>query len=151
MWWLLELFMTFRPKNFQVKRLFKYENDTVIPVKYLEPYDKGLIEYYFGGQLYTHIGTWPLRDVKPKFTVPIQYAVFVDRDSLRVKLCTDRVKQYMFGPTESKVQFDTYIPVPHIRFKGYTLKINIKWKLYRKVRGTLYICNVLGQVTTVQV
>ena len=149
--WLVDLFLTFRPKNFQVRRFFKYDHDDIIPVDSLMSHEVGYVEYYFGGQLYVHSGTWPLQDVKPSFTVPIQYAVFVEHDTGRTTLCTDRVKQCMFGPTKSRVLFDKYIPFPYVSFKGYKMKIGIKWKLYRKVYGTLYICDVLGQLTTVQV
>lgn len=151
MWWLLDLFLTFRPKNFQVRRLFKYDHDELIPVESLKPHEQGHVEYYFGGHLYTHIGTWPLKDITPRFTIPVQYAVFVNKDTGHATLCTDRVKQYMFGPTESRVPFNKYIPMPYIRFVGHNVKIGIKWKLYRKVHGTLYICNILGQITVIQV
>ena len=153
MWWLLDLLFTFRPKNFQVKRFFKYDHDDIVPVESLLPHEQGHVDYYFGGNMYTHIGTWPLQDLKPRFTVPIQYAVFVNRDTGQSTLCTDHVKRYMYGPTDSRVPvpFHKYVPVPYVRFYGHRIKLGIKWKLYRKMHGTLYICNILGQVTSRQV
>ena len=150
MWW-LNLFLTFRPKNFQVRQLFKYDRDDMIPVSTLGPKDKGFVEYYFGGQVYAHIGTWPPQSIKPRFMVPIQHAIFVNQETGKASLCTERVKQYMSGPTESQISFDKYIPIPYIQLDNYKIKIRLKWRLYRKVRGTLYVCNILGQVTTYQV
>lgn len=144
----MDIFLYFRPKNFQVHEMFRVNSHgDLIPVETLQPGETGYVDYFFGGKLYRHIGTWPIRNLIPRFQIPTKFAFFVDDETETPVPCTDIVKKYQ-GPTESQLSFDEYVPRPHfsISFQGgFRISMGIKWVLKKKVSGTVHVLNVLGQ------
>lgn len=147
----MDLIVACTPKNFQVHEMFSVDtNGNLIPVDTLEPGQYGYIDYFFGGKLYRHIGTWPIETIVPKFIVPLKCAFFVDTDTGRKHECTEFVRRHQ-GPTQSQVIFDEYVPRPHVTWtwnERFSLKIRLKWTRKRHVKGMLYTVNVLGQMKT---
>jgi len=147
MWWIIEFIVHYlRPTtNFQVKRMFKRVGNELIPVRELKHDEQGHIDYYFGGKLYTHIGQWPIQHIVPRFSIPIHTALFISDDDMKPIVCTETVRRHS-GPTQSPISFDKYSPRPYISFsRGVKISMGIKWVLTRKVTGTIYVQDVLGQ------
>ena len=146
---ILNVITGIRPKNFQVHQMFKHQGDELIPVEELGPGEHGHVDYYFGGKLYTHLGTWPIRDAVTRFSVPVHTALFFDNEGSQPVVCTDVVKRHS-GPTQSPVSFDVYVPRPHFSILfhgGLRISIGIKWVLKKKVQGKLHVQDVLGRVS----
>lgn len=147
------IFSLVRPKNFQVHQMFRHDGHELIPVDSFKPGEHGHVDYYFGGQLYTHLGTWPIKNVVPRFSVPVHSAIFIDSEEFRPTVCTDVVRRHA-GPTQSPVSFDVYVPRPHFTVSftgGLKVSVGIKWILVKRVSGVLHIQNVLGQRTRVSI
>ena len=151
--WILGIIEQFRPKNFQVHQMFKHTDNELIPVDEFKPGEYGHVDYYFGGQLYTHLGYWPIRNVVPRFSIPVHSAIFIDSEEFRPTVCTEIVRRHS-GPTESPVSFDVYVPRPHFTVSftgGLRISMGIKWVRVKKISGVLHIQNVLGQRTKVPI
>lgn len=147
---LLNTITGIRPKNFQVHQMFKHQGNELIPVDELKPGEYGHIDYYFGGKLYTHFGSWPIRNLIPRFSVPVYKALFFDDEGSDPVECTEIVKRHS-GPTPSPVSLDVYVPRPHFSIsfhRGIHISIGIKWVLKKKVQGTIQVQDVLGNKTT---
>jgi hypothetical protein len=135
-----------RPKNFQVREMFREENNELIPVDHLKPGETGQIEYYFGGKTYKHVGEWPIVNATPKYIIPLKFAFFFDND--KCIECTDVVRKYYNGPTQSRPNIDVYAPRPHFRISfhgGFKFSIGIKWVLVKKNTGAIHTLNILNQ------
>jgi hypothetical protein len=137
----------FLPKNFQIHQVFK-GTDELIPVRKLGPGEIGQVDYYFGGKIYRHIGTWPPVNRTPQFTIPIVKAVFTDDVTHESHVCTELVRKYMSGPTNSPISFDQRVPRPHITVYFFGMRVEVKWVRVRKVTGKIQMTNVLGQIST---
>jgi len=139
---MLRIIEQFRPKNFQVKQMFRIDDElSLVPVTSLSPGQIGKIEYYFGGKEYIHIGTWPIQNARPKFIVPIKYACLDDGTE-----CTEIVRKYYGGPTQSEPDFNMYAPAPHVQFSIGRITIGIKWRLVRKQTPKFYGVNLFNQL-----
>jgi hypothetical protein len=133
--------------------MFRHDGNELIPVDEFKPGEHGHVDYYFGGQLYTHIGYWPIQNIVPRFSVPVHSAIFINEDDRKPTVCTEIVRRHA-GPTQSPVSFDVYAPRPHFTVsfsEGLKISLGIKWVLVKKVLGTLCIQSVLGQMTQVKV
>ena len=151
--WVLNIIEQCRPKNFQVHQMFRHDGNELVPVDEFKPGEHGHVNYYFGGQMYTHIGNWPIQNIVPRFSVPVHSAIFIDNCDRKPVFCTEIIRRHS-GPTQSPVSFDVYSPRPHFTVSfsgGLKISLGIKWVLVKKVSGTVCIQNVLGQVTRVQV
>lgn len=151
--WVLSIIEHCRPKNFQVQRMFRHVGDELIPVDTFKPGEHGHVDYYFGGQLYTHLGCWPIQNIVPRFLVPVHSAIFIDDKDKKPTICTEIVRRHS-GPTQTPVSFDVYAPRPHFTVSftgGLRISVGIKWILVKKVSGTVHIQNVLGQTTQMNV
>lgn len=141
----MDIILLFRPKNFQIKEIFKIQGDELVPVETLKPQDMGYIDYYFGGKLYRHIGNWPFRAV-PRYIVPIRHAIFTDQNGNETE-CTDIVKKYQ-GPSETPFDFHVYVPRPHFNVSfngGFRITLGLKWVLKERKSGHLIVTNIFGQ------
>ena len=105
--------------------MFRHDGDELIPVEEFKPGEDGHVDYYFGGQIYTHIGHWPIQNIVPRFSVPVHSAIFINDEDRKPTVCTEIVRRHA-GPTQSPVSFDVYAPRPHvsISFSG-GLKISL--------------------------
>lgn len=133
--------------------MFRHDGTEMIPVEELKPSENGHVDYYFGGQLYTHIGHWPIQNIIPRFSVPVHSAIFVDDEDGKPTVCTEIVRRHS-GPTQSLVSFDVYAPRPHFTVSfsgGLRISVGIKWVLIKKASGTVCIQNVLGLVSRIDV
>ena len=133
--------------------MFKHDGNELIPVEEFKTGEHGHVDYYFGGQLYTHIGHWPIQNIIPRFLVPVHSAIFVDDEDRKPTICTEIVRRHS-GPTQTPVSFDVYAPRPYFTVSfsgGLRISMGIKWVLVKKVSGTLRIQNVLGQTTVMSV
>ena len=151
--WVLNIIEQCRPKNFQVHHMFRHDGNELIPVKKFKPGETGHVNYYFGGQLYTHLGRWPIQNIVPRFSVPVHSAIFVNDEDRKPTICTEIVRRHS-GPTQSPVSLDVYAPRPHFTVSfsgGLRISVGIKWILVKKVSGTVHIQNVLGQMTQVEI
>ena len=151
--WVLNIIEQCRPKNFQVHHMFRHDGDELIPVNKFKPGETGHVNYYFGGQLYTHLGCWPIQNIIPRFLVPVHSAIFVNDEDRKPTICTEIVRRHS-GPTQSPVSLDVYAPRPHFTVSlpgGLRISMGIKWVLVKKVSGTVHIQNVLGKMTQVEV
>jgi hypothetical protein len=151
--WVLNIIEQCRPKNFQVHQMFRHDGDELIPVEEFKPGEYGRVDYYFGGQIYTHIGHWPIQNIVPRFSVPVHSAIFINDEDLKPIVCTEIVRRHA-GPTQSPVSFDVYAPRPRVTISfsgGLKISLGIKWILVKKVSGRIQIQNVLGQVTCMDV
>ena len=133
--------------------MFRHDCNELIPVDEFKPGEHGHVNYYFGGQLYTHIGHWPIQNIVPRFSVPVHSAIFINDEDRKPTVCTEIVRRHS-GPTQSPVSFDVYSPRPQFTVSftgGLKISVGIKWVLLKKVSGTLRIQNVLGQMTQIGV
>ena len=151
--WVLNIIEQCRPKNFQVHHMFRHDGNELIPVNKFKPGEQGHVDYYFGGQLYTHIGRWPIENIVPRFSVPVHSAIFINDEDRKPTVCSEIVRRHS-GPTQSPVSFDVYAPRPHFTVSfsgGLRISLGIKWILVKRVSGTVRIQNVLGQMTRMDV
>jgi hypothetical protein len=133
--------------------MFRHDDCELIPVDEFNPGEYGHVDYYFGGQLYTHIGSWPIQNIVPRFSVPVHSAIFVNDEDGKPTICTEIVRRHA-GPTQSPLSFDVYAPRPHFTVSfsgGLKISVGIKWFLAKRVSGRVCIQDVLGQMTHVSV
>jgi hypothetical protein len=146
----MDIIEKIRPKNFQIIRMFRHHGNELIPVDSFKPGELGHVDYYFGGQVYTHLGEWPIKNAMPRFSVPVHSAIFINDEDLKPVVCTEIVRRHS-GPTQSPVSFDKYAPRPHLSISfsgGLRISLGIKWVLVKKVSGTVHVQNVLGNHST---
>ena len=132
----MEVIQFFRPKNFQVKEVFK-GTDELIPVDTLRPGEVGRVDYYFGGKLYRHFGEWPPVRSQSKFRVPVFRAEIDEID------VTDEFKKLQ-GPTNTKILLGLYSPRIHVSFSFLKISMRVKWILKKKLTGLLKITDIFG-------
>lgn len=139
---LLHLFEQCKPKNFQIKRMFRIDNESsLIPVNRLKPGEVGKIEYFFGGQEYIHVGEWPIQEARPRFVIPIHSARLEDGTE-----CTEIVRKYCGGPTQSPPDFNTYAPAPHLEFSLFRVTLGVKWRLVKRNTPKFHIVDIFTQL-----
>lgn len=149
--WVLSFIEQLRPKNFQVHQMFRHDGDELIPVDKFRAGEHGHVDYYFGGQLYTHLGRWPIKNIKPRFSIPVHSAIFINDEDRKPVVCTDVIRRHS-GPTLSPVSFDEYAPRPYFTISftgGFRISMGIKWVRVKKVSGVIHVQNVLGQMTKI--